>query len=306
MSRVETCITQRVPCAFAPTKNGRVGKHTVTVVLSNFNELLSLSCECLKRNGPAVQAIHEMGNEYDTCYSVVASFENMVSYIKESDSLLDDKSILTQLRLSHQTMLQVAAEAIWKHAVNVHNERIKQPQAADSVRKLHQSRLRKMAMLTKIANRVASKAMGLEPEVHHGHGTIRVQPSSYVISETRYYQLFDVRIVPMDNDITSFIMTIGSDRLPFARRSPAGVWDCFGTDELSDWASRHNSWSNTDLGASPTRCTFCAESFDRISRHIAGAAHITRVLDIANHVLRATSRFGLQMLNNPNHQHIFL
>lgn len=298
MPAASTIVHELVPCAFAKPHKGKPGVHKVTVVLDANGGVSHLGCECQVLHGENAKAIYELeeGNSViDTCFATLAEVRRTVRDLEEPSNKLPE---------SLQEILQRTS--------TLRNDRREK-----RTRLTYQlsPREQKLQALTRVANKVANAVLKLPAVYNVGRFATRVQNQ---VKHERVYAPI-VSIIPSLNDSVTTALYLLGDHLVMHGVPGGSSWELSKVDEdLLRNNVKHiytlggsDSYSRlADIGplhkGGPHSCIFCGETFDRPSRHTAGAAHADRVINLVKLVLRATSRLGLQMLNNPRHRTAFI
>jgi hypothetical protein len=76
-------------------------------------------------------------------------------------------------------------------------------------------------------------------------------------------------------------------------------------DRIKDWARKHDQPTGLQIIV-PGECFFCKESFIKNARHLSSAKHIDNVVGLFKLACRASSRSGLQFINNPRYRATFI
>jgi hypothetical protein len=96
-----------------------------------------------------------------------------------------------------------------------------------------------------------------------------------------------------------------SENRTLAIRDPkTGTW-YMDNDRILAFASRNHNCGTGQGTVSDRTCIFCGESYERMSKHLQGAKHKERVLEVVKLVCKATTPTGLRMINNPKHKSAF-
>lgn len=333
-------VVEQVPCSFAkPDSYGRLGTHYSMVLLDKNHNLLYAGSECEHKHGEGVQAIHEMSGGKDSCYTSSEAFRHALSLIHEGGNLPDNLPETASTKSLPPTLAGVL-RAVWTMAVKKHNER----STARMWERVAERRNSggKLAALQGAVDRVTASLLGIHPRVDHGRNQERVHNTSFAKTELIYPQVFrvvqrylnagGVEVLKDDSGINlppdggtftmmEFVHRSQPEGVIFAVRDfnekgePApGKW-AFSKEAVRGWAHTHH----TVFDAMQTeqfkvaaqkkdhgRCIFCGEDYDRMFRHIKGAKHGDRVVEVAGLVCKATTRLGLKMLNDPHHRTAFI
>lgn len=290
-AKAHTVVHEAVPCAFARPHKGQIGTHTVSVVLDKQGGVISLGCECLSKHGENARAMHALdeGAQDDTCYAVLTEVHRTIRVLDEPSKKLPDALRATLGRASTLRQERQGDRLVYDWALNA-NER--------------QSRA-----LTKVANKVANSVLKLPRAYDVGNHSLRVE--TLVKQERLYAPIFAIEPVGGPN---RQLYLMGDYHVVTGVPGQLG-WELnkLQEDALRTQAKHFYSLSPSAYTMHVTNalqlesiCVFCGETFDRPTRHTAGAAHADRVVNLAKLVLRATSRLGLQMLNNPRHRTAFI
>lgn len=203
---------------------------------------------------------------------------------------------------------------------------------------------RKSRLLTTVANKVVYNAIGMKPLQSTGRfvnawntGDSRPVPQQTLPENDAVRQKLDSSYLPIfniqlssyavkkilnlndnpDGEVfdknqlfTTMVVNDDYDQVVFAVRDPRDDRWHIAEEDIRTWAKRnHNPLSRSlfmrQLKVSDGHCLFCNERFDRMSRHVQGARHQSRVVEIVQLACRATSRTGLKMINNRRHSSAF-
>jgi len=297
---VATALVERLPCAFAPSVDGKMGTHYAMVLLDKKGNVIYVGSECEHKHGEGVQVLHEMGDQDSTlCYVVTAAFRKALrtlhdhpdAVLNEKDHRPKDANILT----GH--MWQMFSK-VFSDSIEKHNKHVYERTVCDWSR--HDFRL---AALQRTVNQVTGSLLGLPKTIETGSwpgkGTVL---GATVVEQVEYPLVLDVKYSEC------YTMHFHNWSRSFATRE-AGSWTV-DEDAIKSFAKdNHTTFERAGRFSKlydERRCLFCAEDFQRMSKHTQGARHIDRVLEIAKLACKATSRMGLQMLNNPRTRSVFI
>lgn len=332
-SNIGAWIVEQVPCAFAkPGRNGEPGTHYVMVLLDKNKNVMYVGSECEHTHGDGIQALHELseGNT-TTCFKSSTAFRAGLGAIHNSKGVQINSSKQQELvnaQLPH--MLNAALESVIRTCVKKHNTRVQEQAELSNgyiILGNATSADRKNDLMQRVANKVIYHAVNLKPLVTVGknRGDTPVPPELYQKRDVNYVPIVRIysrklqsyeydgifQYVPSEerptNDQTFVTMMLsgGYEAELVAAQDPRnGRWHI--NDSLvRRWAKQNHTCFNHDrskaFGVSTDTCIFCQEKFSRMSRHMDGARHQNRVMELIQLATRATSRTGLRLLNNPRH-----
>lgn len=323
-----TCVIGRIPCAFAPpTKRGERGTHYVAVQLGANSSIRNVWCECQALHGEGIQAMHEMGDGSDTCYAGVEAFNFILRTLRNPEIGYIDfaehiKKSVELFAVGSENPYSVLHQALAQAGFGAQKVRYDRINSRVNLNTLPVSRhLFKHQQMTKVANQVAAQLCKHDVLVDRGvnHHEVqnhvvaeKVYPKAFIIEERYIYKVFianNRHLFPNVDESEDTLATVAKFERPLhgsrdiiGVRTPEGKWNV-DTDLIRAWAADHTSLVGgpRDVG----HCYFCESSFDRMSKHISGAKHGERVLEVTKLALKATSRMGLQMINNPRHRSVF-
>lgn len=320
---IGSCVVEQVPCSFAKSRNGKAGTHYAMVLLSPEGSVLHVSSECERKHGPGIQAFHELGHK-GTCYTVTEAFSHMLQQVN-AEGLLGARPPAPPPEVP--PILRKVLESAWISARALHNGRV---MLKDSKKPVSM----KVAALQNAVDRVSYSLLNLQPVIDTGGMSDRVEPV-YQKKQAVYHPVFHVKAVefldfhlkPFESETGITIAAPGvyttlafdaeslysaiavRDQLSTGESAP-GSW-AFSQRVATRWAScNYTTFADKELRQLelPVKgwCVFCGEQYDRMPRHISGAKHLDRVLEVANLVCKATTTTGLKMLNNPRHRSVFI
>ncbi|NJL54088.1 hypothetical protein HC928_02230 [bacterium] len=290
--------------------------------------MLRATCECLERGNEGIQFLHEENPNKPTCYAWVAAVEEMLRELRNTK------------RLDYYIHRDRPQAIMKNHGVD------KIPgMSCDSVRKLlssvwiacqEQSAARgrtnfrpgpvpyKQRTLERAVNRVACTMLNIKPlhrvgdkvsqdalqndlaPVHTAYAPVFAVELNYA-SSTAYSRIPGVNAdVPVDFVLRTTSQTINTVAV---RQRDKWFVDRDNCKKLAKEVHGLGVWATFAIGDKAiTRetCVFCNDSFARMSKHLSGAKHIDRFVEVVNMVCRASSTTGLRMLNNPKHRGTFL
>lgn len=332
---IGTWVVEQIPCAFAkPNADGTSGTHYAMVLLGKNGDVIYVGSECEHKHGAGIQAMHELGGG-GTCYAVSQRFSNILhrlSLAKGTSVRADISNEFTGEITSElpPTMAQLLKN-VWFTSASMHNKRA----AAESLEPRFHSDP-KVRGLQQTVDRVTYSLLKLAPIVDIGRHADRILTPEK--RELRYRSVFNVdqRICYNPSDVEGFkqntditvpvnvpricLSTIDWDRSSAVTvlavrdqdshgESAPGKWT-LSTQAVQKWANHnHTAFSAgecLELGIKRNYCIFCGDTYDRMNKHVQGAKHIDRVVEVAGLVCKATSSLGLKMLNNPKHRTAFI
>lgn len=301
---IASVLVERLPCAFAPTVNGKMGTHYAMVLLDKEDNVLYVGSECEHKHGEGVQALHDLGGDATLCYVATAAFKKALAALHASKQQIDIKADYPKDASLLKNYMRVTFNSVWEHACMKHNQRF-----VSSMFGNPGFEMRRQIAMQQTVDRVAASLLSLPPkDIDRGRfvpGGSITTPGFCVKQVPVYPEVFTCRCV--SNQDTGVVYTLefknGVDT--FARRE-GGAW-VVNEDYIKQWAKEHFTVSTIPQpGKGPKKCLFCAEQFERMSKHTQGARHIDRVLEVTKLVCKATSRMGLRMLNNPRTRSTFI
>jgi hypothetical protein len=313
--KASSVVVERVPCSFAKASHGKIGTHYTVVIFDENKKLMYVGSECEHKHGEAVQAMHEMGGT--TCFSVTARFRAALNEATSSQkSLTHLRHNREYKKLENCPLLNAAFEVVHDTMVLTHNKRW--------MEKTPRSKFVhfpvKGPALQQIADKLTSKMMSLPEIAFRGNYANRLDPgyaagkvdtlrprvfhfSEFTVANSLE---FSTEILSPGNYLMLSSHETPSEYDALAVRKPNGQWL---VDRERVWSFARNSWNplqdTRQWGISHNRCIYCGETYHRMSRHVQGARHKERVLELINMVCRATSPTGLRMINNPHHRSVF-
>lgn len=301
---VASVLVQRLPCAFAPTVQGKMGTHYAMVLLDKDNNVLYVGSECEAKHGDGVQALHELGDQDSTlCYVATSAFKKALSALHaHKGQHLDSVSMFPKDANLLNGYMRSMFNSVWDMSCDKHNKRF----AAFMLGHMPH-RLRRRDAMQKTVNHVTSSLLCLAPKLIDV-GRMRGPATRTVVSEPVYHTIFEV--ICNDVDEKKFIYKMGFvDGDVFAVRED-GQWTVH-EDVVKHWAESHHTIRDFRVkhggySRPAEKCLFCNETFTRMSKHTQGGKHIDRVLEVAKLTCKATSRMGLQMINNPKTRSVFI
>ncbi len=324
-------VVERLPCTFAkPNPDGSPGTHYAMVLLDKGGNVLYIGSQCEHENGEGIQALHELGEANDTCFTSSAAFRTVLSKIHaaKGDALPMEPNGAWYPNIP--PLLGTTLKAVWATGQQKHNDRTAKYRLS-----LTEPPDLKLDSMRHVMDRVMFNVLGLDPQVSHGRHQDRVHNTSFVKNEVTYQRIFQIRRKYFSQEElrrsyddghvldgvklepgTHTVLCLGRDEgVIFAIRDVAGLgkWS-FDPEPVKRWAGENYTVFNNEqkkvLGHSPQNgkdyCIFCGDWFERMSRHVSGAKHIDRVVEVAKLACLATSRTGLKMLNSPRHRSAFL
>lgn len=307
---IASVLVERLPCAFAPTVNGKMGTHYAMVLLDKNNNVLYVGSECEHKHGESVQAIHDMGGQDNTlCYVATAAFRKALQALHDSKDIAIDVIQRPKDSCLLENYMGVVFRTVWENACKKHNNR--------SVAKLFGNpgpTMRRQIAMQRTVNKVSASLLGLSPkEIDCGRPRGNITSNFSIKQVPIFPEVFTVKCAPVNQGHSSAVyhdnyiyrLYFHDDLDAFATRA-GGAWT-INEDMVKNWAREH--WKVNTV-AQPVKgdrlCVFCGEQYSRMSKHTQGARHIDRVLEVAKLTCKATSRMGLQMLNNPKTRAVFI
>jgi len=290
---VASVLVEKVPCSFAkPDKHGGVGTHFTMVLTNKAGHIMYVGSECEQKHGDSVEFFHSEGSA--TCFKVTAAFREALASIKNTKGVAN---YAPDVVLPSSKNLKYAINSAWEVMKAAHNSRI----SADYTLPLKQVALQNT--VTKLANHLMTlpKVKLAEDTSETVKRTALVTPL-VVMNDLGYSPEFQYRLCPADNT-----------GIRLALRRYDGSWDVQ-DDRVLSFAERNADCVNWPVEQSKhhgkvrstnTVCSFCGGTFERMSKHLAGAKHKNRVLEIVRLLCKATTPTGLKMINNPKHRSAF-
>lgn len=332
-------VVERLPCTFAkPKPDGSAGTHYAMVLLDKNGNVLYIGSQCEHENGEGIQALHELGEANDTCFTSSAAFRKILGKIHASTDHLGELSKVLTVEDTLPPMLRTAMGRVWNEAANKHNKR-RMSALADMIIAADRQDLH-IQGLNRILNRVVYNILNLHPMIDHGAHQDRVHNTSFAKNELKFERIFQIRRRPFSEHDLKYtypdgqvingvklkepgnhvVMVINnrndigpSDNIFAVRDIKPGAWS-FDPEPLKRWASDNytvfNNMQKAAMGLSAKDgkdyCLFCGDWFERMSRHIGGGKHIDRVVEVGALACKATSHTGLKLLNNPRYRTAFI
>lgn len=333
---VQSIVVDRVPCAFAKSKDGTTGTHYAMVLFDKNQNVMYVGSECEHIHGPGVQALHEMsdGNS-PTCFKVTDAFSKALNQTKAHHmKKMHPYGAPNDLKNNSQ-LIQSALKMAWERTVSVHNKRY----AALPEVEYSNNLSAKEQMMQRAINRVTQRYLNIPLLFNNGRKSSNLQHPPQ-ISEVVRPQIFTLRSRVLSYDMQPEGM---AEPIPAGQRilglHPAEdesvMWAV--RTENTDWQILHyrirecsrNVWAgvagpgnielndngvtfrqlmarkNRDSHQRQDHCVFCGKSFDRITRHLQSRPHQDAVKAAIEMACRASSPVGLRMLNNRRFSSIF-
>lgn len=325
-------VVDRVPCAFAKAdRNGNPGTHYTLVIFDKNSNVLYVGSECEHKHGEGIQALHELtaGNS-KTCFSVTSTFRKALGVIKDDfkNRTYNEYSREHQAKKPRMNdcspILSKAFDIAWESMTAQHNKRARQFEEDSAAAYVTRFPVfgKKALKYQLVADMLTSRIMNLPVRPDIGNHASRV--SDHATSGVERLRLFEVGETTFNYAVT--VPTASGESREFmpgtylvlrpavssrimAVRANDGKWYVdrvavreYASDEHCFHSQEHGTFGRN---ISSSRCLFCNEVFQRMTKHTHGNKHVSRVLEVLGLLTKAMSPTGLRMLNNPRHKTTF-
>lgn len=308
-TNAHSVVVERVPCAFAKPKSGEpMGTHYTVVIFDKNQSVLYVGSECEHVHGESVQALHEMGGQ--TCFSITAKFRAALGRVNtlRGQSISTYKNDLGELQ-DVSPLMRAAFNTTKNQMINVHNERVQPTKKEVSAN---------IVALQKLVDKLTQQMLSLPLVIDEGRHKQNVTTSQKQEVKVPRVLKVEEHTYTYAFDHAGMLFPSGS----YLRLSPANDYETFAIKEhgvggrwlvdeqkVRQFANNnHTSIATPELDGlkiSKSKCVFCGETYERMSKHTHGLKHKNRVVDVVKLVCKAISPTGLRMLNNPRYSATF-